>query len=102
MPLEHYQFYGWEHPLYFDKNCTETSGFTRQDWWYSVGREARMLRNNVGVIHISNFAKYSCKGPDAENWLNSIFANNIPKKIGYSCLTPLISVFSVELPETQQ
>ena len=85
--------YGWEHPLYFDKSCIETSGFTRQEWWHSVGREARMLRNSVGVIDISNFAKYSCKGPDAENWLNSIFANNIPKKIGHSCLTPLISVF---------
>ena len=85
--------YGWEHPLYFDKNCVETSGFTRQDWWHSVGREARMLRSNVGVIDISNFAKYSCKGPGAEKWLNSVFANRMPSEVGQSCLTPLISVF---------
>ena len=85
--------YGWEHPLYFDKNCVETSGFTRQDWWHSVGREARMLRSNVGVIDISNFAKYSCKGPGAEKWLNSVFANKMPSEVGKSCLTPLISVF---------
>ena len=85
--------YGWEHPLYFDKNCVETSGFTRQDWWHSVGREARMLRSNVGVIDISNFAKYSCKGPGAEKWLNSVFANKMPSEVGQSCLTPLISVF---------
>ena len=85
--------YGWEHPLYFDKNCVETSGFTRQDWWHSVGREARMLRSNVGVIDISNFAKYSCKGPGAEKWLNSVFANKMPSEVGRSCLTPLISVF---------
>ena len=52
-----------------------------------------MLRNNVGLIDISNFAKYSCKGPEAENWLNSVFANKMPSKIGQSCLTPLISVF---------
>ena len=85
--------YGWEHPLYFDKNCVESSGFTRQDWWHSVGREAKMLRNNVGVIDISNFAKYSCKGPGAEKWLNSVFANKMPSEVGRSCLTPLISVF---------
>ena len=64
----------------FDKNCIETSGFTRQDWWHSVGREAKMLRNSVGVIDISNFAKYSCKGPGAEKWLNSVFANKMPSR----------------------
>tara|TARA_B100000963_G_scaffold19710_1_gene14943 strand:- start:2212 stop:4425 length:2214 start_codon:yes stop_codon:yes gene_type:complete len=85
--------YGWEHPLYFDKKCTETSGFTRQDWWHSVGREAKMLRRYVGVIDISNFAKYSCKGPGAEKWLNLVFANKMPVEVGRSCLTPLISVF---------
>ena len=52
-----------------------------------------MLRNNVGVIDISNFAKYSCKGPGAEKWLNSVFANRMPSEVGKSCLTPLISVF---------
>jgi len=85
--------FGWEHPLYFDHNCEETSGFKRQDWWYSVGREAKMLRDSVGVIDISNFAKYVCKGPGAETWLNSVFANKIPNSIGQSCLTPLISVY---------
>ena len=55
--------YGWEHPLYFDAQTPETEGFTRQPWWHSVGREARMLRDAVGVIDISNFGKYVCKGP---------------------------------------
>ena len=36
---------------------------------------------------------YSCKGPGAEKWLDSVFANKMPSKIGRSCLTPLISVF---------
>ena len=84
--------YGWEHPLYFDAETPETAGFTRQDWWHSVGREAKMLRDHVGVIDISNFGKYVCKGPDAENWLNAVFANTMPKSVGRSCLTPLIGV----------
>lgn len=84
--------YGWEHPLYFDADTPETAGFTRQGWWHSVGREAKMLRDHVGVIDISNFAKYVCKGPGAEDWLNAVFANKMPKSVGRSCLTPLIGV----------
>ena len=84
--------YGWEHPLWFaDTPCTEdTDGFTRQNWWSPVGAECTMLREHAGIIDISNFAKYLCKGPGAEAWLNAVFANNMPKAVGRSCLTPLI------------
>lgn len=83
---------GWEHPLWFADapGVTETAGFTRQNWWEPVGRECRMLRERAGIIDISNFAKYRCKGPGAEAWLNAVFANNMPREAGRSCLTPLI------------
>ena len=86
--------YGWEHPQWFagEKGAKDTNGFTRQNWWGPVGEECRMLRERAGIIDISNFAKYRCKGPGAEDWLNSVFANKMPKSIGRSCLTPLISV----------
>ncbi len=51
-----------------------------------------MLRQTAGIIDISNFAKYFVTGPDAADWLNAVFANNMPKAIGRSCLTPLIGV----------
>ncbi|MBT8411660.1 MAG: dehydrogenase, partial [Octadecabacter sp.] len=82
--------YGWEHPLYFDADTPDSAGFTRQPWWDSVGREAKMLRQAVGVIDISNFAKYRCIGAGAEGWLNAVFANRMPQEVGRSCLTPLI------------
>ncbi len=82
--------YGWEHPLYFDADTPDSAGFTRQPWWDSVGREALMLRERAGIIDISNFAKYRVTGPDAETWLNAVFANRMPKAVGRSCLTPLI------------
>ncbi len=84
--------YGWEHPLWFADapGIEETNGFTRQNWWKPVGRECRMLRDRAGIIDISNFAKYHCKGPGAADWLNAVFANNMPKLVGRSCLTPLI------------
>ncbi len=85
--------FGWEHPQWFASSpgVKDTNGFTRQNWWGPVGDECRMLRRDVGVIDISNFAKYRCVGPGAEDWLNAVFANNMPKAIGRSCLTPLIS-----------
>ena len=82
--------YGWEHPLYFDADTPDTAGFTRQPWWHSVGREARLLREVAGIIDISNFAKYRVQGPGAEAWLNAVFANRMPTRTGRSCLTPLI------------
>ncbi|MEO9780196.1 MAG: FAD-dependent oxidoreductase [Sedimentitalea sp.] len=83
---------GWEHPLWFadTPGVTDTNGFTRQNWWEPVGAECRMLREHAGIIDISNFAKYRCAGPAAEEWLNAVFANRMPQKVGRSCLTPLI------------
>lgn len=85
---------GWEHPLWFadEKGVEETVGFTRQNWWEPVGREAMMLRETVGVIDISNFANYVIKGPHAHAWLDKLVANKVPTVIDRSCLTPLISV----------
>jgi dimethylglycine dehydrogenase len=85
--------YGWEHPLWFAETGEpneETYGFTRQNWFGPVGREARMLRDRAGIIDISNFAKYRVAGPGAEAWLNALFANRMPVRVGRSCLTPLI------------
>ncbi|MGB1235219.1 MAG: GcvT family protein [Planktomarina sp.] len=86
--------YGWEHPQWFaaEAGTKDTHGFTRQNWFEPVGRECRMLRDHVGIIDISNFAKYRITGAGAADWLNAIFANNMPKTVGRSCLTPLIGV----------
>ncbi len=84
--------YGWEHPLWFadTPDTRDTNGFTRQNWWARVGEECKMLRARAGIIDISNFAKYRVAGPGAENWLNALFANTMPRTVGRSCLTPLI------------
>jgi len=86
---------GWEHPLWFaDKpGVKETNGFTRQNWFDPVGVEVNMLRNSVGIIDISNFANYVVKGEGAQQWLDSVLANNMPTEIGRSCLSPLIGVY---------
>ncbi|MEX0503928.1 FAD-dependent oxidoreductase [Alphaproteobacteria bacterium LSUCC0719] len=85
---------GWEHPLWFADapDTEETTGFTRQNWFAPVGREAAMLRDHVGVIDISNFGNYIISGPDARHWLDALVANHVPDRVGRSCLTPLIGM----------
>ncbi|MEM6306850.1 MAG: FAD-dependent oxidoreductase, partial [Pseudomonadota bacterium] len=86
--------YGWEHAQWFADapGAKDTNGFTRQNWFDPVGAECLMLRDRAGIIDISNFAKYRVTGAGAEDWLNAIFANRMPRAVGRSCLTPLIGV----------
>ena len=85
---------GWEHPLWYADRpgVAETAGYARQNWHEAVAREARMLREHVGVIDISNFANYAVRGPGAQAWLDAVMANRIPVEVGRSCLTPMIGV----------
>ena len=85
--------YGWEHPLWFgDENidAKEEYGFERQSWFHAVGAECQALRNDVGLIDISNFAKYEVTGGGARGWLDRVVANRVPSEVGGSCLTPLL------------
>nr|WP_323779013.1 FAD-dependent oxidoreductase [Amylibacter sp.] len=87
--------YGWEHPLWYagaGVEGGETYGYTRQDWFEPVGRECRNLRENVGVVDVSNFGKYEIKGAGAAAWIDKIIANHVPKLVGRSCLTPMLGI----------
>lgn len=87
--------YGWEHPLWYaaeGEEPVEQYGFERQEWFNAVARECHALRSSVGIIDISNFAKYEIRGKSAADWLNLVVANNVPVEDGRSCLTPLLGV----------
>ncbi|MDX1400760.1 MAG: glycine cleavage T C-terminal barrel domain-containing protein, partial [Kiloniellales bacterium] len=86
--------YGWEHPLFYATEGIEQEDhftFERARWFETVGEECKALRQSVGVIDISNFGKYEISGPGAEDWLNRILANRMPKEIGRSSLTPMLN-----------
>ena len=53
-------------------------------------KNARCCANRRASSTSRTFAKYSCKGAGAADWLNAVFANTMPKAVGRSCLTPLI------------
>jgi len=85
--------YGWEHPLWFagdGQQVEETYGFERQNSFDYVAAECKALRENAGLLDISNFAKYEVKGTGAGDWLDRVVANKVPRETGRSCLAPLI------------
>ena len=87
--------YGYEHPLWFAGEGVEAKedyGFERQNWFEPVAAECNALRSAVGVIDVSNFAKYSISGAGSADWLDRVVANHVPTEIGRSCLTPMLGV----------
>lgn len=87
--------YGYEHPLWFAGEGVEAKedyGFERQNWFEPVAAECNALRSAVGVIDVSNFAKYAINGKGSADWLNRVVANHVPSEIGRSCLTPMLGI----------
>ena len=85
--------YGYEHPLWYagaGVEAREEYGFARQNCFDYVGEECRGLRSGVGILDISNFAKYEIRGEGSADWLNRVVANHVPLEIGLSCLTPML------------
>jgi dimethylglycine dehydrogenase len=111
--------YGWERPNFFappgyglgeaelDKPDTllnenhpavapgerprEKWSFRRSNYFRFVGDEVGHVAENVGLQDMSAFAKAFVTGPGAEAWLDSIFANRVPKKVGRIGLCHLLT-----------
>ena len=57
--------------------------FRRSKWFKAVEKECKNVKENVGLIrHVCVFAKCRIKGPGAEEFLDKLVANKLPKKIG--------------------
>ena len=85
--------YGLEQALWFapkGKKPQEKITFRRSNAFPIIGDECRAVRNGVGVIEITGYAKYEITGPGAENWLSYLLANRMPAK-GHLALTPMLN-----------
>jgi dimethylglycine dehydrogenase len=82
--------FGWERPNWFAPAGTKREdvySFRRSNWFQHVGNEVRAMRENVGLMELSSFAKYEVEGPGARDWLDRLVANNIPKSVGRMSLS---------------
>ncbi|AZO29693.1 MULTISPECIES: FAD-dependent oxidoreductase [unclassified Mesorhizobium] len=87
--------WGLETPLWFAPKGTEPKdivSFHRSNDFGPIGEEVRATREKVGVTEIANFAKYEVSGPGAEDFLNRLMTNRMPK-IGRIVLTPMVNEF---------
>ena len=82
--------YGIEYPLWFaPKGESDVFSWRRSTDFDYVGEEAKAVRDSVGLLEISNFAKYMVTGPDAAQWLDGILACRIPDT-GRMVLAPML------------
>ncbi|MCC5970904.1 MAG: GcvT family protein [Pararhodobacter sp.] len=85
--------WGLETPLWFAPSAEEAYdklSFHRSNDFEHVGAEVRGVRERVGVTEIANFAKYQVSGPGAEDWLDRLMTNTMPKT-GRLVLTPMLN-----------
>ena len=79
------QISGWERPNWFATGDTAQEdhwSFRRSNWFESVGEEVRNVTQGVGLLDMTTFAKCRFSGPGAENFLDRVFANRMPSKVG--------------------
>jgi dimethylglycine dehydrogenase len=90
--------YGLEHALWFQRSADvvpgserlETATLRRSNAWEAVAEECRAVREGVGLIETTNFAKYEFTGPGARAFLDGILTNRIPAE-GRIALSPMLN-----------
>jgi len=78
-------------PATEDGRIVEKWSFRRSNYFSFVGEECRNVMRNVGLQDMSAFAKMEVSGPGARDWLESILANKIPKKMGRVALCHMLT-----------
>lgn len=88
----HTETFGWERPKWFSPDGrVEDCSYRRNNVFDVVRGEVTAVHERVGVLDLSGFAKYDISGPQAEEFLNRVCANRVPRKIGGIALVHLLS-----------
>ncbi len=74
---------GWERVNYFATDGkAEVLGYRRNGSFAQVAEECRAVRERMGVLDLSSFAKFEVAGADAAAFLDRIRASRLPTKDG--------------------
>jgi dimethylglycine dehydrogenase len=79
------QKFGWERPNFFATDGMKQEddwSFRRSNWFKAIEKECKNVKENVGLLDMTAFAKCRIKGPGAEEFLDKLVANKLPKKVG--------------------
>jgi dimethylglycine dehydrogenase len=84
--------FGWERAKWFDAAGTgEDYSFRRTNWFSPVEAECKAVRERVGILDLSSFAKFDITGADAEAFLNRLTANAMARRTGGVVLTHILT-----------
>jgi dimethylglycine dehydrogenase len=84
--------FGWERPKWYSLDGRrEEYSYRRNNVFEVVRDECLAVRERVGVLDLTGFAKYDVSGADAEAFLNRICANRMPGKVGGITLAHILS-----------
>jgi dimethylglycine dehydrogenase len=90
------QKFGWERPNWFAPQGVPQEddwSFRRSRYFEHVGNECRNVHENVGLLDMTAFSKFTVTGPGAEAYLDKLVANRIPKKLGRVNLCHALNIF---------
>ena len=90
----HEEVFGWERPRWFARGsmiAQDVYGFRRPLWYDMVAREVEAVRERVGIMDISAFAKFDVSGPDAEDFVSRMIANRVPGALSGIVLSHLLN-----------
>jgi 4-methylaminobutanoate oxidase (formaldehyde-forming) len=76
---------GWERPLYFAADDSETGlpySYGEQAWWPLARREALHCQRRVSLFELSPFGKFDIGGDDALSFLQAICCSDIDVEPG--------------------
>jgi len=85
---------GWERPNWFAgpyEAAEDKYTYGKPNWFTAVAREHKAIRETVGLIDQTSFAKFSLTGRDAEAALSWICANDIAKPPGSLTYTQMLN-----------
>ena len=77
--------FGWERPNWYAKPGSKPTyeySYGRQNWFDASAEEHRAVREDVGLLDQSSFAKFRLQGRDAEKVLNQVCANDVAMEPG--------------------
>jgi dimethylglycine dehydrogenase len=82
--------FGLEQPLWYaPEGVKDEFSWRRSSDFATVAKEAKTVRDGVGLSEISVFAKYKVTGAGAETWLDRMLACKLPKA-GRMTLAPML------------
>ena len=86
------EVFGWERPKWFSLDGrSEHLAYRRNNLHEVIAAECRAVRERVGVMDFSSFAKFDVTGAGAEALLDRLTANKLPQKTGGINLTHVLS-----------